>query len=231
MNSIENRLIALFIRHPDFFVGSISSSYPLTIEQLYKYKDKLKWVLDNRGFFMYGLSSNKFLPWSESLIDEFYESWDWSGISSFILGDKLWFKGILEKYVDKLLWNDVSFNTNIPWASGILIKFSGKLDWKQISGNRSVPWSSSFIEKFADKIDFHILGNCLSSQFNNIRTIDVKNNIENPLSLTERIELIEKYEHKFDWNCLQFDWENGLSRKSKDDIINEILSNSEHNLK
>lgn len=87
---------------------------------------------------------------------------------------------MLEKYADRLDWEEISGNQNINWTiSGIgkfanrldweefsrscpenlisettLQKYAGKWDWKQLS-NRDVVYNNwSLLEKFADKVNW-----------------------------------------------------------------------------
>lgn len=223
MKALKNALTELFQRHPDYYIGHVSSSSPLKIEQIRKYKDKLRWTQDDYGFFMFGLSSNTNLPWTKELIEEFIDRWDWSSISAYIFGKCVWFDGIFDKYKDKISWNDISYNSDIPWTMSLIDKYKEDIVWSQFSGNNSIPWSPELIKKYEHKIDFHALSNNISSPFNQ-KLLFTKKIGDRILPLNESIDLIKQYEDKLDWHCLLFDWENGLSKEVSDEIFEDVMS-------
>lgn len=61
-------ILDIFSKNPKLIIDLISCNYALTIEMLYKFKDKLNWEL---------LSSNANLEWSDELIELFDYKWDW----------------------------------------------------------------------------------------------------------------------------------------------------------
>lgn len=48
-------------------------------------------------------------------------------------GEMAWSERMLEKYQDKVYWEEVSDNSNIVWTASMLKKFKNKLDWKCLS--------------------------------------------------------------------------------------------------
>lgn len=221
MQNTTQRLIALFKRHPECFVNIISCSFPLRFEQIKKYENKLLWNDNVSGFFVYGLSSNENLKWTDELVYDFKNNWDWTAISSFIFGI-FWYDGILDKYIDKINWKSISWNTKIPWSADLIHKYSHKLDWDTLSQNTSIPWDEELIRKYEGKINFEYLSNNLSTPWSekNIYTHTVT---KNTLPLEKSLYLIERYENKLNWDELFFDWTNGLDRDTMDEIIDKVL--------
>ncbi len=63
--------LLLQIKHEDA-IAAISSSSPISLELLDKYKDHWNWGL---------ISRNKNIPWSLELIERFQDKWDWQFLS------------------------------------------------------------------------------------------------------------------------------------------------------
>lgn len=65
---------------------------------------------------------------------------------------------MLEKYQDKLDWNEVSENTTIVWTMDILEKFKKRISWKAFSEycDESV-LTPDIIERFKEHFDWHAL--------------------------------------------------------------------------
>jgi hypothetical protein len=78
------------------------------------------------------------------------ESAAWGNISS----DYPLTESMLEKYADKLDWDEVSQNRNINWTAPMLDKFKKKLNWKSLSDyiDEDV-LTPSVIESFKDLLN------------------------------------------------------------------------------
>ena len=224
--NIEQRLVFLFERHMTYFTGSVSGSYSLSVAQIRKYGHKLLWQQSTDiGFFGCGLSSNHSLDWSEELLNEFSERWDWSSISNYIIGKDLWTDTILDKYKDKIDWIGISWNHDIPWTAALIEKYQDKIDWKWFSRNRSsfIKWDAAFLSKYEHKIDFDAMSNNDALPWTGELSFTLKE-LSPEMNLHDRLDLIEKYEEKLNWDSLFFDWKNGLDRKICDKIIDQLLS-------
>ncbi|MDE6093985.1 MAG: hypothetical protein K2F61_04300, partial [Muribaculaceae bacterium] len=67
---------------------------------------------------------------------------------------------ILEKYADRLDWEEISGNQNIIWTINGISKFANRLDWEEFS--RSCPEnliSETTLQKYAGKWDWKQLSN------------------------------------------------------------------------
>jgi len=111
-----------------------------------------------------------------------------------------------EKHLDKLNWDNLYLNTNIP--STFFEKNLDKVDWYSLCLNTNIP--STFFEKHLDKINWYWL-----CQNTNIPST-----------------FFEKHLDKVDWNCLcrnnfsfYFDNQEIQQTKSKmKQVLNEIES-------
>ena len=95
-------------------------------------------------------------------------------------GNFNWSETTLEKYQDKVNWDDISENRNIRWTIPMIQKFQKKINWEKFSDFADEnTLTERFIEAFKDKWNWHNLSN--------------NGNVE----LTD--ELLEKYADRWDW--------------------------------
>jgi len=220
---MTNRLIALFKRHPEYFIGAISKDYALTIHQIRKYQDILLWNdhIENSCYFPGGISWNTNLTWSTGLINEFKDKWDWSFISSYIIGEYWWFDGLLDKYNEEIDWECISSNSTIPWDEKLIDKHIDKIEWHFFS--RDFPFTIEQVEKYEKYIDFKELSSNFDMPYIE-KSVRIQPNDIELLPLDKTLDFIEKYEDKFTWFQYFFDWTNGLSRKETDEIIDQLFT-------
>lgn len=146
-----------------------------------------------------------------------------------------WTEALLEKYQDKIDWQELSGNFNVLWTVPMLQKFKNRINWEklsrcadektltencietfkdrwswsELSGNRSI--NSYLLEKFADKWDWESV---IDSYHNNYFFSD-----ENA------IEFYERYKEYIPAAKLQGSslW-NEIVEQRKHQILSEILS-------
>lgn len=71
-----------------------------------------------------------------------------------------WNESLLEKYKDKVDWEEISSNSDIEWTVPMLEKFKGRLNWKELSGTRQKSLlSPDVVERFKDRWDWKELSN------------------------------------------------------------------------
>ena len=91
-----------------------------------------------------------------------------------------WSETLLEKYQDKLDWNEVSDNREIQWTIPMLEKFKDRINWDVLSRNPDkYMLTEAFIETFRDKWNWSKLSDCYY------------------LKIT--YELLDKFADKWDW--------------------------------
>lgn len=94
---------------------------------------------------------------------------------------------MIEKFADKLDWEEVSGNSNVIWTVEGINKFANKIHWDEFS--RSCPenlLSESTLQKFASKWDWKTLSN----------RDDIYNNWR----------LLEKFADKVNWGEIITSW-------------------------
>ena len=91
-----------------------------------------------------------------------------------------WSEATLEKYQDKVNWDDISENRNIRWTIPMIQKFHKKINWDKFSDYADEnTLTEGIIEAFKDKWNWRNLSNN-----GNVPTTD---------------ELLEKYADRWDW--------------------------------
>ena len=94
--------------------------------------------------------------------------------------DFSWSEAMLEKYQDKVDWNEISENSNIRWTVPMIQKFKSRINWVSISENIDEKiMTESILETFKDKWNWHKLSS----------------NERLPLSY----DLLDKYADLWDW--------------------------------
>ena len=91
-----------------------------------------------------------------------------------------WSDTLLEKYQDKVNWDEISKNRSIRWTIPMIQKFKNRINWELLSeyiGEESL--SESIIETFKDKWNWH----------------ELSSNVEVSLSL----DLLDKYADLWHW--------------------------------
>ena len=91
-----------------------------------------------------------------------------------------WTGTMLEKYQDKVNWDEISKNRNIRWTIPLIQKFQKKINWDKFSDYTDENiLTEGTIEAFKDKWNWH----------------NLSNNGNVPLA----DELLEKYADRWDW--------------------------------
>ena len=100
----------------------------------------------------------------------------WKELSS----DFAWSEAMLEKYQDKVDWDEISENRNVRWTIPMIQKFQKKINWEKFSdyANENI-LTETIIEAFKDKWNWHNLSN------------------NGNVPMTD--ELLEKYADRWDW--------------------------------
>ena len=95
-------------------------------------------------------------------------------------GNFAWSEAMLEKYQDKVNWDEVTENRNIRWTLPMIQKFQKKINWDRFSeyADENV-LTEPTIEAFKERWNWHELSS------------------NNDLPLT--YDLLEKYADRWDW--------------------------------
>ncbi len=143
---------------------------------------------------------------------------------------------LLERYKHEWFWRNLSRNAALPWTAILIEKYEGLWDWHVLSVNEYLPWNVKLIEKYKDKWDWdgykyispdlvHIFQRH-ASPFDSLTIKTIGTNKALPWS----IELIKKYEDKWDWEDLSYNktlpWSTKLIERFEDKWSWEALSSN-----
>lgn len=109
-------------------------------------------------------------------------------------GNFNWSETTLEKYQDKVDWDEISRNSRIRWTIPMIQKFQKKINWDVFSDNADEDiLTEKHLDAFKEKWNWH--------------NLSINGNVE----LTE--ELLERFADKWDWMELIDRWNIGLLEK------------------
>lgn len=98
-------------------------------------------------------------------------------------GNFNWSETALEKYQDKVDWDEVSTNRYIRWTIPMIQKFHKKINWEKLSdyADENI-LTENYLEAFKEKWNWHNLSN------------------NGNINLTD--ELLEKFADRWDWEVI-----------------------------
>ena len=173
------------------------SALPWSNELIELYGDRLDWDTFSRY---------EFFPWSEDFIYKYSSKFDWENLS---LNESIpWSEDFVEKYKYKLNWKYLSCNPNLPWTGDFIDKYMNDWNWKNLSENEGLPWSKEFFLKYKNHLDLHQMSRNKGIKWDEdffSEFLTHKKVVWGWLSycsLPWSLDLILKYQDKWDWNSL-----------------------------
>lgn len=190
-----------------------------------RHKDRLFWSQVEPYNFGGGLSWNRNLNWSKELLEQFKDRWSWSFLTGSILGEYIWYEGILDDFSEYIHWSNLSLNSEVPWSESVIEQYKDQLVWSNLSGSYKLPWSAAFIEKYEDRIDFQQMSRCKLGPLGARISSNYSAKVQMP-TVFESIETVERFEHLWDWENINWDWDHGLEAGMRDQLVQEMLENA-----
>ena len=114
-------------------------------------------------------------------------------------GDFNWSEALLEKYQDKVDWNEISENRYIRWTVPMIQKFKNRINWEKFSQyiDEEVV-TKNIIETFKEKWNWHEL----SENTNIVLSYDL---LDKFADLWDWGEIIDRYSNQpFEGNGIEF---------------------------
>ena len=118
----------------------------------------------------------------------------------------------MQRIADEGAWKELS--NELSWTETLLEKFQDKIDWQELSGNRNILWTIPMLQKFKHRINWDKLSRCADEKTlteNCIETFKEKWNwseLSNNYSITN--QLLEKFVDKWDWESVIAGFNNNL---------------------
>lgn len=118
----------------------------------------------------------------------------------------------MQRIADEGAWKELS--NELSWTETLLEKFQDKIDWQELSGNRNILWTIPMLQKFKHRINWDKFSRCADEKTlteNCIETFKEKWNwseLSNNYSITN--QLLEKFADKWDWESVIDGYNNNL---------------------
>ena len=118
----------------------------------------------------------------------------------------------MQRIADEGAWKELSRDLN--WTEALLEKFQDKIDWQELSENRNILWTIPMLQKFKHRINWDKLSRYADEKVlteNCIETFKEKWNwseLSNNYSITN--QLLEKFADKWDWESVIDGYNNNL---------------------
>ena len=140
-----------------------------------------------------------------------------------------WSEALLEKYQDKVDWNEISENRNIRWTIPMIQKFKNRINWEKFSDYIvEEVVAENIIETFKDKWNWHKL----SGNSNVVLSYDLLDRFSD---LWDWEEIIDRYSNQpFEGKGIEF-YERykeyiPAAKLQNSHLWNEIVSQQKHQL-
>ena len=114
-------------------------------------------------------------------------------------------------------WKELSGNFN--WSETTLEKYQDKVDWDEISRNSRIRWTIPMIQKFQKKINWDVFSDNADEDILTEKYLDAFKekwnwrNLSNNSSVEITEELLERFADKWDWMEIIDRWNNNLYEK------------------
>jgi hypothetical protein len=140
--NINQNLLSLFARHPNYLLRLFFTYYPLSNEQIVKFKGEVKWG---------HLSSNSVRSWDQSFIAEYADQLNWDALSG---NPSLpWTISFLKSFPGKFKGSIQSMNPSLPWSYEFITKYEQFWNFHSLPLNKGIPWTQKLVlhPKIIDK--------------------------------------------------------------------------------
>ncbi len=139
------------------------------------------------------------------LIDKFSDKINWEELSSN--HSKFWTEDFIEKFKEKLNWENLSINSDLPWSVQLFEKYLSRWDMKLLSLIENLPWSVEFFNRYLDKWDFQLLSYNVALPWTKDFLAENSNkffwyNLPLNSGLPWSEELIDTFIYNWDWTVL-----------------------------
>lgn len=117
-------------------------------------------------------------------------------------------EGLMAQMMESEAWQSIS--GNYPFSEAQLEKFADKVDWEQVSGNNKIAWTIPMLEKFKNRIRWDKLASNHSKEFASIDLLDKFKELWDWDEYSESgeftMEILEKFADKLNWKNVINNW-------------------------
>ena len=110
----------------------------------------------------------------------------------------------MQRIADEGAWKELS--NELCWTEALLEKYQDKIDWQEVSKNRNILWTVPMLQKFKHRINWNLLSRYADEKVLRENVIEIfKEKWDwGELSGNECInnQLLEKFADKWDWESV-----------------------------
>ena len=110
----------------------------------------------------------------------------------------------IQRIADEGAWKELS--SELSWTEALLEKYRDKIDWQELSGNSYILWTIPMLQKFKHRLNWNKLSRYADERTLTENCIDTFKEKWNwsELSYNSSInnQLLEKYADKWDWESI-----------------------------
>lgn len=150
-NEEQQKIHQFALDNPRLFRELISAYYSFTEEEIFKYRNWIKWSL---------ASENDAIQWNRRMIEHcnYYLNWEIFSGSPAFQDTKLIDEFIPDLQHKSLCKHEVSWaiscNEHIHWTEELIDRYMEKIDFYGLSNNSNVDWSVYILNKYEDLWDW-----------------------------------------------------------------------------
>ena len=134
MTQHTESIFYLFSRHPKYLMKLLFQFYPLSNDQIVKFKSEVDW---------FALSRNEHRAWDKEFIDANIEKWDWESLSANTALP--WSIEFLKSFPDRFRGHVQTVNPALPWTKEFLLKYERFWNFSALPLNDGIPWSQELV--------------------------------------------------------------------------------------
>lgn len=116
--------------------------------------------------------------------------------------------GLMAKMMESEAWKNIS--GNYPFSEVQLEKFADKVDWEEISGNDDIAWTVSMLEKFKDRLHWDKLAGNRSDEFSCIDLLEKFKDCWDWDEFSDNgrltMDILEKFADRLNWKNVINNW-------------------------
>lgn len=162
-------------------------------------------ILDSQPRFGTELLARHY-PFSKALLFEFQDRLPWDELSGN--WNLPWSIGLITDHEERWDWDELELNCSLPWGARLLDEFGDRLAWESTALYASGIWTAPMISRYEDRLDWTVLCMCSSTPW------------------TE--DFIDRHQGQIDWEQLcangAVPWTQNLMEKYSDRLCWEGLS-------
>ena len=134
-------------------------------------------------------------------------------INNLVLAQPKWFFSLIscfhplpldlmQLYLSRLDWNNLSRNINLNWNEALIEKYIYSWNWDILSKNKTIPWSKKIIQKYENRWNWDNLSSNPKLPWNVLVELHIHAITSSAFYKRIDIELIDMYERKLNWTNL-----------------------------